>query len=292
MDKEPLSPIQDLVFKKLFGENDNADILADLLMSILSLPASEYESLEFCDTHVIPDSDEGKLIILDIRIKTKSGTILDIEVQVLNVSAMRNRILYYICDLVASQLKRADQYYEIKPVICIVISDYDLVPEETDCHNIYRIKNEKSHKTFSNLLEIHTIELKKLDKEKSNVKLLNWLKFFKATTEGELEVVAQTNPMINKARGILMELSADEILREQIRARKRAWLDYNTLMYEAHEQGLEEGETEREKLREENELAKTEREKLREENELGKTEREKLREENERLRAELARVKS
>jgi predicted transposase/invertase (TIGR01784 family) len=147
-----------------------------------------------------------------------------------------------------------------------------LVPEETDCHNIYHIKNEQSHKTFSNLLEIHTIELKKLDKEGSNKRLQNWLKFLKARTEGELEMVAQTNPMINKARGILMELSADEILREQIRARKRAWLDYNTLMYEAHEQGhklgleegheqgLEEGETERVKLREDNELANTERE--------------------------------
>jgi predicted transposase/invertase (TIGR01784 family) len=175
MSKQPLSPIKDLVFKKLFGEKDNADILADLLMSILSLPNSEYESLDFCDTHVIPDSDEGKLIILDIKVKTKSGKILDVEVQVLNTAAMRNRILYYICDLLANQLKSGDKYHEIQPVICIVISDYDLVKEESDCHNIYHVKNDKSHKTFSDLLELHTIELKKLDKEAGNVQLQNWM---------------------------------------------------------------------------------------------------------------------
>jgi predicted transposase/invertase (TIGR01784 family) len=241
MSGDLLSPIQDLVFKRIFGDARNADILASLLSSILQLPEGEYEHLELGDPHILPETDDGKLAILDVKVKTKSGIILDIEVQVFYVQAMRARVLYYGCDLITNQMKRGDNYARVKPVISIVIADFDLVPEESDYHNVYHIMNDKSHKIFSSLLEIHTIELQKFPLDGDRTPLADWLQFLKTQNGGEINMIAQTNPMVKKAVGILVELSADEKLREQVRAREKALHDYNSLMEDAQEFGLKRG---------------------------------------------------
>jgi predicted transposase/invertase (TIGR01784 family) len=239
-----LSPIQDLVFKRIFGTLQYADILADLLSSVLQLPQSEYEGLEFKDPHIIPDTEDGKLSILDVKLKTKSGRMIDIEIQVLYIKAMRERILYYASKLIAEQLSKKERYHKLKPVICVIISAYNLLPEEKKYHNVYKILNTESHKLFSALLEIHTVELEKLPASGDGTKLGNWIRFLRAEKEDEMEMVAGTNEMIGRAYGVLVELSADEELRAQVAAREKAILDYNTLMAEAKEEGWEEGREE------------------------------------------------
>jgi len=71
-------------------------------------------------------------------------------------------------------------------------------------------------------LEIHTLEVPKTRKlnectEKAN--LLNWMKFFDAKTEEDLNVLAQKSPVMKKASLRLMELSADEKARQLYEAR-------------------------------------------------------------------------
>ncbi|GHT99446.1 hypothetical protein FACS1894142_7040 [Spirochaetia bacterium] len=54
-------------------------------------------------------------------------------------------------------------------------------------------------------------------------------------------MVAETNPMIQKAWGVLAELSADEKMRIDAAAREKALKDYNTFIYEATRTGLAKG---------------------------------------------------
>jgi predicted transposase/invertase (TIGR01784 family) len=236
-----LSPIGDLVFKRIFGTPQHADILANLLSAVLKLPKSEYEGLEFKDPHIIPDTEDGKLSILDVKLKTKAGRTIDIEIQVLYIKAMRERILYYASKLIAEQLSRKERYHKLKPVICVIISAYNLLPEEKKYHNVYKMLNTESHKLFSALLEIHTVELEKLPVSGDGTDLGNWIRFLRAEKEDEMEMIAETNEMIGRAYGVLAELSADEEFRAQVAARDKAILDYNTLMAEAKEEGWEEG---------------------------------------------------
>ncbi|GHU44765.1 hypothetical protein FACS1894190_16420 [Spirochaetia bacterium] len=244
MSHELLSPTQDIVFKSIFGDRKNADILANLLSTILPLTEEECSSLSFVDTHQNPLTEDGKLAILDVKVVTKEGKTIDIEIQVYQVKAMRARILYYGAGMITEQLKSSDRYSEIKPVVCIVISAFDMIPEETDFHNKYNIANEKSHNIFSPLFEIHTIELPKIPKDGllgKDVALGYWVSFLGAKTKEELDMLAQHNPMIKKAVGVLVHLSADEQFRMQAAARDKAMRDYNTLMGEARAEGIEEG---------------------------------------------------
>ena len=247
-----MSPLTDLVFKCIFGDARNADILADLLLSILDLPKEEYAGLEFVDPSLKPDFDGGKLSILDVKVKTKKWKTLDIEVQVCRFTAIRARILYYGSKLVAEQMREADNYKVIKPVILIIIADFRLLPEEATYHNVYRLLNQESHNSFTELLEIHTIELPKLPENGDGTALSNWAQFIKMENEGAIPMLAQANPMIDKAYGVLAKLSADEEMRLRVQAREKALHDYYSLVSDK-----EEAEAERDRVKAERDEVKT-----------------------------------
>jgi predicted transposase/invertase (TIGR01784 family) len=236
-----LSPLTDIIFKRIFGDARNADILANLLLTILSLPKDEYTGLEFVDTYLKPDAGDGKVSILDVKVTTKSGKILDIEIQLFRVTAMRARILYYASKLIVDQMGESDGYSKIKPVILIVLTDFNLMPKEAKYHNVYRLMNEESHKDFTGLLEVHTIEMPKFPQQGDGTPLDGWMRFMKIQEEGDIAMAVQANPMIEKAYGVLAKLSADEVVREQALAREMAVHDYYSLL-EDREQAFAERE--------------------------------------------------
>ena len=74
MDYEIISPIDDWIFKLLFGDDRRKNLLINLLKTFVELPGEEYE-LTFLDTHLKPEMEDDKLGILDVKVKTKSGKI-------------------------------------------------------------------------------------------------------------------------------------------------------------------------------------------------------------------------
>ena len=83
-----LSPKSDFIFKLIFGDENNSDILADFLMAVLDLPESEYDRITLVDPHLKQMFPGDKLGILDVKLHTKTGKVIDIEIQVLNVAKM------------------------------------------------------------------------------------------------------------------------------------------------------------------------------------------------------------
>ena len=81
-----LSPKNDFVFQKLFGTEENKDLLIALLNAILELPPDKM----LADLTVIGGARldrerlEDKTGILDVRATTNKGTIINIEVQILS----------------------------------------------------------------------------------------------------------------------------------------------------------------------------------------------------------------
>ena len=62
----PLLPVtSDFVFKLIFGDQRNTDILAEFLKAVLDIPESEYDRITVVDPHVKKESPDGKYGILD-----------------------------------------------------------------------------------------------------------------------------------------------------------------------------------------------------------------------------------
>ena len=91
---------------------------------------------------------------------------------------------------------------------------------------------------------MNTLELPKLPGKKDDTELWDWMKFFKSSQKEEFTMLAQSNPQIQRAVGVLMELSADEQTRLLYESREKAHWDEMARMREAREDGKVEGKAE------------------------------------------------
>jgi predicted transposase/invertase (TIGR01784 family) len=241
MERTLLSPKSDFIFKLIFGDERNVDILQSFLQAVLDLPSAEYQRITIVDPHLKREDEFDKLGILDVKIHTASGHVIDVEIQVENVPNMRERIALYTSKMVAGQITKGDEYGILKRAISIVITDYVLLPEEEQYHNAYRWLNVKTHRAFTDLIELNTLELPKLPQQADKSALWDWMRFLKCEKQEEFEMIAAKNPKIEKAVGILMDLSADERTRLLEESRQKALWDYNSRMKSAFDKGINQG---------------------------------------------------
>jgi predicted transposase/invertase (TIGR01784 family) len=235
------APTNDFVFKKIFGDERNIDILADFLQAVLDLPPEEYEQIQLVDPHAKRDREKDKLGILDIKVRTKKGKHIDIEIQVSDTPFMRERIVFYLSKLITEQIGKGMEYKNIKRVISIVITDYVLAPATSVCHDQFFLYSELTKTRFSDIIEIDTLELPKLQTDRSNEKLWQWTKFLAGKNREAFMELAQTSPMINKAVGVLMELNTSQRRRMIADSREKARRDYQARFDGAFDNGVEQG---------------------------------------------------
>ena len=241
--RELLSVKLDFVFKLIFGDQKNIDILAGFLKSVLDIPKEEYERITVVDPHVKADFLGDKYGILDVKIHTKNEQVIHTEIQVAPIPDMDRRSLYYQSKMITEQLGIGQKYSLIKKVVSIIITDYALaqLPESGRYHHQFRYRTVDSIE-LTDLTEINTLELAKLPSETDRTELWNWLKFMATKNEEELNMLATKNPELKKAVGILKELSADERTRMLAEEREKAWRDEVSRLDGARKEGEERGE--------------------------------------------------
>ncbi len=239
MKQKPLSPTNDFVFKKIFGEN--VAILSDFLKSVLDLPQDEYQGLLVVDPHLSRDSMEDKLGILDIKIKTRTRKTIDVEVQVRAQPSIWKRMQYYTASMYVGQVQSGRKYEQLTNAISILVADFVLVRENDEYHNRFRLYDERTKAHFPDSIEVNTLEIPKV-REGDRTKLSDWLKFFAAKTEEEFMTVAQKNPSIAEAWGIVKTLSADEESRLLAESREKARMDFEDRFDGAYREGEQKGE--------------------------------------------------
>jgi predicted transposase/invertase (TIGR01784 family) len=94
---------------------------------------------------------------------------------------------------------------------------------------------------FTNLVEINTLELRKLPTDDDSTELWYWMQFIRSDNEEVLEMLAQRSPAMRKAVGVLKELSADERSRMLFESREMARMDFESRVDGARAEGLAEG---------------------------------------------------
>jgi predicted transposase/invertase (TIGR01784 family) len=238
---KPLSPVNDFVFKRIFGDRRNTVILAAFLKAALSLPDTELDHLTIIDPHLKREFPIDKTGILDIKVHTTSGIIINVEIQVLTFPELRKRFVFYPAKMIAEQAVRGKNYDIIERVISIIIMDDILLPEDVDYYNEYGILNKKTGTVFSDLLTIAVLELPKLPEKPDGRGIWPWGRFFRSRSEEELKMAAAEDAGVGQAMAVLMELSEDE--RERLLAESREKFLRDQWSREKHQygMGLEEG---------------------------------------------------
>ena len=235
---------RDVIFKLLFGDELNKDLLIKFLMAILKPPLDEYDNVQISDPQSKRKYKDDKLAILDVKVRTTTGKILNIEIQVHVTPEMRERIVFYNSRLMTEQLGSGDDYSLIKKTVNIVITGEKFIYEHERYHDKFTLYSSETKTEFTDIVEIHTLELPKLPKESDGTDLWNWLKFINADSEEELNVLTQKSPGMKAPADRLMELNQDPYARTVFEAREKQRRDNMALERRARMEGKQEGREE------------------------------------------------
>jgi predicted transposase/invertase (TIGR01784 family) len=235
-------PKEDFVFRKLFGDPNHVDMIISFLKTFVDLPDEEYVEVTITDPNLLPETKDGKSCILDLKIRTKSGKIINVEIQRDNTREMAERIAVYAAKLLAEQLSSGRQYKRVNRVISVLITDFDLLKKTNNYHTWFRLRDPSGKITLTDVLEVHTLELSKIPTAEDGQKVWPWLKFLAAETKEEFTMLQQTYTDLQKPVARLMELSADEIIRHQKDSWDKARWDEESRKREAVAEGEARGE--------------------------------------------------
>jgi len=244
-ESKPILPVKsDIVFRLFFADERNIEFLTGFLKSVLKVPEDDYELIEILDPHLLRDFNEDKLSIIDVKLRTKSRKTIQIEIQLRVTPELKNRIVYYDAKLVTEQIGDKGKYAGINKVISIVITEDDLILNSPRYHHQFTFYDPDAGVELTDLIEIHTLELRKLPDGADGTELYDWARFIIADTDEELNMLSERNPQIGKAVVKLRELSADEEARDLYERRMKAQRDEDMRIRWAEQQAMQKGQFE------------------------------------------------
>ena len=157
---DKISPRVDIAFKKIFGVEENKDLLISLINSIV-----EAEDQVLDVTLLNPYNEKSfrtdKLSIVDIKAEGADGKRFNIEIQISDEADYDKRALYYWGKLYTEQLKVSQDYSLLSKAIGIHILNFTSIPGVAKYHNVFHITEKDSGLIYFKDLELHTIELNK-----------------------------------------------------------------------------------------------------------------------------------
>lgn len=239
-----LNPKVDFAFKKLFGSEENKDILISFINSMLS-EDQQIKDVYLKNPYNIANYKKDKMSILDIKAVDERGIWYDIEMQLSEQLFYEKRAFYYWAKVYSDQLEGGYNYDKLRKTISINILDFDYLDEE-EFHNVYKVYNEKSKKELSTVFEMHFVELNKFKKDYKDVKtaLDRWIVFLNRAYELEKNRIPEelaVDEAVKKAVEKLDVMYLDREEREIYENDLKRLRDYIAEMKTAEEKGMQKG---------------------------------------------------
>ena len=173
----------------------NNHVLKGLVCSLLRLSPAEVQSVKITNPIVLGDAIDEKTFILDIRALLNDSTILNLEMQVIQISFL----------------------------------NFTLFPEHPEFYATYKLLNVNNHTLYSDKLQISVVDLTQIQlstKEDKAHQIDYWATLFTCIDWEELTMLAENNEYLKEATETVYELSQEEQIRMQCEARE----DYNRRM--------------------------------------------------------------
>ncbi len=182
----------DFAFKKVFGSEQSKDILIDLLNAILDFESTKVTDLTIVDPYQIPLLKGMKDSYVDVKAILSDQTKVIIEMQVLNVEGFEKRVLYNAAKLYSTQLKKAQHYASLEPIIALTITDFIMFEDFRKVISYWNVREKDVLIQYSDDIELIFVELPKFTKTEEELTTITdkWVYFIKHA--GELDVIPTT----------------------------------------------------------------------------------------------------
>lgn len=239
--------MNDYVFKRIFGSEENKDILLDFLNAVLkSPPNQELTDIELLDREIEAEFLGDKYARLDILGRTAAGVLINIEVQLVNQYNIEKRTLFYWAKLYQGQLLSGQNHSSLKKTVTINVVNFRCFPDKNRYHNTFHICEDETRQVLNDDLEIHFLELPKLLHHTAcpQTRLEKWLLYLNNAEGEQMEEVAMSEPMIKKALTCEQIFTKSAQERRRYELREKAIMEEQTLLHGARAEGRAEGRTE------------------------------------------------
>lgn len=246
-----VKPLNDFIFKKIFGEKGNEDILIAFINAVLKRTKKE----QIVEVEIIDNKQLTKELILDktgiidVRAKTSKGENIDIEVQLTDQGNMDKRTLFYWGKMYLENIKQGQDYTSLEKVITINILDFEFLGTETYQSSFHLWEDIEKDYMLTDVVEIHFLELpkfrKKKDKDYRENDIERWLMFLeKDISETTLKELISLDTAIEKAEQKIEYLSSDEEAMRIYYERERSLHERANMISSAEARGVEKGKLE------------------------------------------------
>ena len=243
MERRNYNPMNDYLFKFVFGREERKRITLSFLNAVLGREGvDELQDITFIDRDIEPQFAEDKLSRLDLYGVASDGSRINIEVQLVNLRNMEKRTLYYWARMYQS-IRRGDSYQKLDRAITINLLNFAMLPQQKP-HTIYGLYDIQSGHRLTDDLEIHFIEIPKFQVKsiKELKRLERWMAYFSnKLSEEEMEELAMSETAIREAMQAEHVFMQDEIERWQYEQREKAVRDYISGLDASWQEGMEEG---------------------------------------------------
>ncbi len=157
---EKINPRVDIAFKKIFGVEENKDLLISLVNAVVA-ESDRIVEATLLNPYNPKSFKRDKLSILDIKAKSETGKRYNIEIQITDEADYDKRALYYWAKLYTEQLQSGEDYSSLAKAIGIHILNFTSILNSDKYHNVFHITEKETGYRYFDNLELHTIELKK-----------------------------------------------------------------------------------------------------------------------------------
>ena len=232
-------PTVDFCFKELMK---NPKVRKGFVAAILGKSPETVSRTTVIDTELRKESEDDKLGILDVLVELEDGGRMNMEMQVPYFEYWANRVLFYVSKIYTGQIKKGDDYEKLQKCIHVSILDFIHFPQDQRCYRKITFCDVETGEQYTDLMELHVLELKKLPPEDQNEEgVIRWMRFLGGKSRKEFEDMAEKDEYIREAYEDLKKLSLDEQKRLEYEVRQKAIRDYNSQMKSAERRGEKRG---------------------------------------------------
>ena len=238
-------PTVDFCFKEL---RKNPKVRKGFVAAILGKEPETVRRTTVIETELRKESEDDKLGILDVLVELEDGVKMNMEMQVPYFEYWANRVLFYVSKIYTGQIQKGDDYDKLQKCIHVSILAFIHFPQDQRCYRKITLCDVETGEQYTDLMELHVLELKKLPPEDQNEDgVIRWMRFLGGKSRKEFEDMAEKDEYIKEAYEDLKKLSLDEQKRLEYEVRQRAIRDHNSQMKSAERRGIEIGEERGEK---------------------------------------------
>ena len=167
-----INPFTDYGFKKIFGDEEDTELLESLINDILGFEGQDkIAKITFKNGELLPDSPEDRKAIFDLYCIDEKGSEFIVELQKVHQEHFQSRALYYTTFPIQEQAIRGRWNFSLTPIYFIGLLNFEVGKFKDSIEYLHhgKITDVKTKEVMYDNLNMVYVEIPKLKKERKEL---------------------------------------------------------------------------------------------------------------------------